>query len=119
MTLILANSHFKKVQKETDTFRPSDDIFEEAANKLQTDSHNEKETSLHLSAQDILACTSAELCQSALKHLCETQGISKLVISKLGLISGNRRYAYASGLQVLNGQGAGVRKKEGRKNGGI
>jgi len=66
-------------------FRPSDDIFEDAANILQADSQKAKEAELRLSTQDIFSFTSAAICQEALKHLCGVQGEIKCEVNVLSL----------------------------------
>lgn len=56
-------------------FRPADDLFEEAAQKLEAALQSHKDPSSLVTASDVIAFTSLQCARTALVHICDVKGI--------------------------------------------
>ncbi|KAG7098771.1 hypothetical protein E1B28_000679 [Marasmius oreades] len=64
-------------------FRPADDIFEDAALKLEAASLISKESkgsSLHLSSKDIRTFTSMQCCRNVMDKICEAKNVTAEIV---------------------------------------
>lgn len=78
--LLLPSNH-RKIENDGTAghFRPADDIFEDAAVKLEEVSRSRasEDSTMLLSKEDIATFTSLECCRRALRHVCDVKGSPK------------------------------------------
>ncbi|KAF9263337.1 hypothetical protein L218DRAFT_987713 [Marasmius fiardii PR-910] len=61
-------------------FRPADDIFEDAALKLEVESLDSKDSSLHLSSEEIQSFTSLKCCRDMMDRICEVKNVAAEIV---------------------------------------